>query len=130
MTNDAVMNTEHHDATYHDDHLDDAAEWDEASAHDVTPRPSGMTVFSLRLPRDEFRLLKQEADQRDMSMSELTRTALRFYLAPRATGSLSATALHHLQVYSSYTPIWTGGRADSAQVQLDRPAAVGNVIPT
>ena len=129
MPNDAAMSAEDHDATYHDAHLDDAAEWDATSAEDVTPRPSGMTVFSLRLPRDEFLVLKREADQRHMSMSELTRTALRFYLAPRATGSLSATALHHLQI-TSYTPVWTGGIADSARVQLDKPAPFGNVIPT
>jgi len=34
MPNDAAMNTEHDDATYHDAHLDDAAEWDESSAED------------------------------------------------------------------------------------------------
>ncbi len=128
MPNDAAMNTEHNDAAYHDAHLDDAAEWDETSVEDVTPRPSGMTVFSLRLPREEFRLLKQEADQRHMSMSELTRAALRFYVAPRATGSLSATALHHLQV-TSYTPVWTGGIANAARVEHRSPAPAGSVDP-
>lgn len=116
MQNDESMDTEPRDAAYHDAHLDDASEWDDASAESVTPRPSGMTVFSLRLPREEFRLLKQEADRRGMSMSELTRTALRYYVAPRATGSLSATALHHLQV-TTYTPVWTGGRADVARIE-------------
>lgn len=116
MPNDVPMSTEHRDAAYHDAHLDDGAEWDEASAETVTPRPSGMTVFSLRLPREEFRLFKQEADKRSMSMSELTRTALRFYVAPRATGSLSATALHHLQV-TTYTPVWTGGTVNAARVE-------------
>ncbi len=51
MPNDAAMNAEQHDAAYHDAHLDDAAEWDEKSVEDITPRVSGMTVFSLRLPR-------------------------------------------------------------------------------
>ncbi|HLJ66114.1 MAG TPA: ribbon-helix-helix domain-containing protein [Chloroflexota bacterium] len=115
-------------AEYHDAHLDDEAEWDAASPQDVTPAPSGMTVFSLRLPREEFRLLKQQADRRHTSMSELTRAALRFYLAPRATGSLSATALYHLQV-TTHTPTWTGGIASPAQVELDRRSAVGNITP-
>ncbi len=127
MPNDAAMSTEHHDANYHDAHLDDATEWDETSAEDVTPRPSGMTVFSLRLPREEFRLLKQEADKRHMSMSELTRSALRFYVAPRATGSLSATALHHLQV-TSYTPVWTGGSGNAARVEHRSPVPE-NIVP-
>lgn len=122
MPNDAAMNTEQHDAAYHDAHLDDAAEWDEKSVEDITPGVSGMTVFSLRLPREEFRQLKQEAGKRHMSMSELTRTALRCYVAPRATGSLSATAVHHLQV-TSYTPVWTGGIANAAHVELRIPAA-------
>ncbi len=125
MPKDVAMSTKKKDATYHDAHLDDDAEWDEASAVDVSPRPSGMTVFSLRLPREEFHLLKQEADKRHMSMSELTRAALRFYVAPRATGSLSATALHHLQV-TSYTPVWAGGIGNAAHVEHRGP---GNVIP-
>lgn len=110
------MSTESRDATYHDVHFDDPGEWDEASVRSVTPRPSGMTVFSLRLPRDEFRLLKQEADRRGLSMSELARTALRYYVAPPATGSLSATAPYRLQV-TTYTPVWTGGIADARHVE-------------
>lgn len=129
MPKDVVMSTKHKDAAYHDAHLDDASEWDETSVENVTPRPSGMTVFSLRLPREEFRLLKQEADERQMSMSELTRTALRCYLAPRATGSLSATALHHLQV-TSYTPVWASGMGNTAHVEPRSPTPLGNIIPT
>lgn len=75
-----------------------------------------MTIFSLRLPREEFRFLRQEADKRHMSMSELTRSVLRSYVAPRATGSLSATALHHLQV-TSLTPVWAGGIGNAAHVE-------------
>jgi hypothetical protein len=78
MPNDEPMDTESRAAAYHDAHLDDGTEWDEASVEDVTPRPSGMTVFSLRLSREEFRLLKQRADERGISVSELTRAALRF----------------------------------------------------
>lgn len=115
MPNDRPMSTEPRDAAYHDAHLDDTEEWDDAAAETATPRPSGMTVFSLRLPREEFRLFKQAADNRGMSMSELTRTALRYYLAPRATGSLSATSVHHLQI-TTYMPVWTGGTAGAHRV--------------
>lgn len=85
--------------------LDGDEEWDNASSQDVTPRPSGMTVFSLRLPTDEFAFLKREADRRQTTMSDLCRTALRFYLMPRATGTLSSTAAQVVTV----TPQWIGG---------------------
>jgi hypothetical protein len=114
---------------YHDAHLDDPEEWDVAAAEDVTPRPSGMAVFSLRLPANEFSFLKQEADARKTTMSHLTRSALRFYLSPRASGSLSATAIHHLTV-TTMTPTWVGGQADRrAEVTLDQPTALGNIDP-
>jgi hypothetical protein len=98
-----------------DPSLTDPEAWDNESAEDVQPRPSGMVVFSLRLPAEEFRLLKDEADRRHTTMSELARTALRFYLLPRATGTLSVTAIHHVQV-TSYTPRWTGGITNPASV--------------
>src|SRR5262249_52297355 len=90
-----------------DARLADPSAWDE----DVQPRPSGMVVFSLRLPAEEFRQLKEEAERRQTTMSDLARTALRFYLQPRATGTLSVTAFHNVQV-TSFTPTWTGGIAD------------------
>jgi hypothetical protein len=97
------------DATYHDAHLRDAQEWDEDSAETVQPKPSGMAVFSLRLPLDEFNLLKQEAERRSTSMSELTRTALRGYLQPRVNVSLSwAASIQGLQVWTHTNP-WLGG---------------------
>ncbi|MDQ2743258.1 MAG: hypothetical protein M3Z66_13335 [Chloroflexota bacterium] len=87
-----------------------------------------MTVFFLRLPREEFCQLKQEAGKRHMSIFELTSAALRCYVAPRATGSLSATAVHHLHV-ASYTPVWTGGIAKADHVELRIPAAGGAIDP-
>lgn len=128
MANEEPMNDKRHDAAYHDAHLDDKEEWDAAPPEEVTPRPTGMTVFSLRLPAEEFSVLKQEAERRRTSMSELTRTALRFYLLPRAMGSLSATSAYHLQV-TSMTPPWVGGRADAAQYRLDGPIP-SSALPT
>ncbi len=89
------------DAAYHDAHLDDDQEWDQAS----------------------------EAESRKTSMSELTRSALRFYLSPRATGSLSATAVYRLHV-TTMTPSWMGGIVERrALVTTDHQQALGNVDP-
>lgn len=97
------------DESYHDAHLHDPEEWDEASAEPVHPRPSGMAVFSLRLPYDEFNQLKQEAERRSTTMSELTRTALRGYLQPRVNVSLSwAASISGLQIWTHTEP-WQGG---------------------
>lgn len=124
------MSDKPRDADYHDAHLDDPEEWDASAPEDVTPRPSGMTVFSLRLPADEFVFLKHEADARKTTMSELTRNALRFYLFPRASGSLSATAIHSLHV-TTMTPTWMGGLAEPrAEVISETPAPpLGNIDP-
>lgn len=123
------MTNEKRDADYHAAHLDDSEEW-EASGEEVEPRPSGMTVLSLRLPTAEFSLLKQEAARRQTSMSELARSALRFYLLPRATGSLSATSIHHLQV-TTQVPTWVGGQAGPQTVQrLSSPAGQQLPLPT
>ncbi len=125
------MGTEQNEAAYHDAHIDDPSEWSDGSVEQVQPRPSGMTVLSLRLPTDEFHALKHEAEQRQTSMSELTRTALRFYLLPRATASLSATAIHHLQV-ASLTPAWTGGIAGRSELRYipgNHQLELGQVVP-
>jgi hypothetical protein len=120
------------DADYHDAHLDDPEEWEPEAAEDVQPRSSGMVVFSLRLPADEFALLRREAERRQTTMSELARTALRFYLLPRATGSLSVAAIHHVQV-TSFTPAWSGGMAGHADLTPEQPTPpmppLGNVPP-
>lgn len=113
--------------------LADPATWDEASAEDVQPRPSGMVVFSLRLPQREFRVLKEEADHRQTTMSELVRTAVRFYLMPGATATLSMTAFHNIQV-TSFTPAWSGGLAGPVAVTGEHatptpPLPLGNVVP-
>lgn len=107
-----------------DDELTDPAAWDESSAEDVQPRPTGMVVFSLRLPAEEFRLLKEEAERRQTTMSDLVRTALRAHLLPRATGTLSVTAAHHVQV-TSYTPPWVGGIGHPATFNEARRSTSG-----
>jgi len=125
------MDDRDRDADYHDVHLDDPEEWD-ADPSDVQPRPSGMVVFSLRLPADEFSLLRREAERRRTTMSELARTALRLYLLPRAMGSLSVAAVHHIQV-TSFTPAWTGGMAGPADLTPEQSAPpmppLGNEVP-
>ncbi|HZV52496.1 MAG TPA: hypothetical protein VFD49_22385 [Candidatus Dormibacteraeota bacterium] len=116
------------DAEYPDAHLDDPEEWDEATAENVEPQPSGMVVFSLRLPAREFELLRRAARQRGITMSELARTALRLHLAPRAMGSLSTTAAQ----VTSVTPIWVGGTGERMEMRVQTPPALGphgNVIP-
>jgi hypothetical protein len=118
---------EKRDADYHDAHFDDDKEW-EGSSEEVEPRPSGMTVLSLRLPIAELSLLKQEAARRQTSMSELTRSALRLYLLPRATGSLSATSIHHLQV-TTQIPTWVGGQAGPSTVQKLSSSATPSPTP-
>lgn len=108
MPKNVNMKGDTRDGTYHDAHMDDPEEWDEASAEDVIPKPSGMVVFSLRLPTDEFAALRQAAARTNTTMSDLARAALRYYLTPRATGSLSATAIQ----VRTLTPAWTGGVLD------------------
>ncbi|MGH7722096.1 MAG: ribbon-helix-helix protein, CopG family [Candidatus Dormibacteria bacterium] len=48
-----------------------------------------MTVYSLRLPASELAALKADADARGAAVSDLIRSAIRGYLARRATGALS-----------------------------------------
>jgi hypothetical protein len=129
MANETPMSDRYRGADYDDSHIDDPEEWDASSPEDVTPRPSGMTVLSLRLPTDEFVFLKREADARKTTMSELMRSALRFYLSPRASGSLSATAIHKLQV-TTMTPTWVGGRVEPrAEVTYKPESLLGNADP-
>lgn len=78
----------------------------------VTPTPSGMTVFSARLPAAELGELRREAARRQMSVSELIRAAVRSYLGPQsAVIALSAVAQQGTDLMvSSGAPLWTGGR--------------------
>jgi hypothetical protein len=118
-------------AKYHDAHIDDPEEWDDSTAVDVTPEPSGVAILSLRLPAAELAAIKTEADARHTSVSELTRAALRSYLAPRATGTLAVSSVYRLQV-STQVPVWTGGFNDrrlDVRPDLPQPLA-GNVEPT
>lgn len=117
-------------AKYHDAHIDDPEEWDDSTTIEVTPEPSGVAILSLRLPAAELAALKNQADARKTTVSELTRAALRSYLSPRATGTLAAHAVYGLQV-STQLPVWTGGFNDRRlDVRTDRPQSLpGNVEP-
>ncbi len=119
------------DAAYHDAHLQDPEEWDEQSAQTVQPKPSGMVVFSLRLPGEEFNLLKQEADRRSTTMSELTRTALRGYLQPRVYVSLSwAAEIRELRIFTN-TDAWVGGvgwSGETTPLQVPAPQSAQGLL--
>lgn len=67
----------------------DPQEWDDPV--EVTPKPSGMGVFSLRLPLDEISALRRAAKARSSTVSDMVRSALRFYLGP-SYGEVSFSA--------------------------------------
>ena len=84
----------------------------------VTPSPSGLTVFSARLPAEELGELRREAARRQIPVSELIRAAVRAYLGPQPVlMALSAAAQPGtlLQIMSS-TPIWSGGRVAHTEI--------------
>lgn len=97
------MSDRREDAAYHDTHLDDPDEWD-AAEEVATVRPSGMTIFSLRIPNQELDALRQAAKERGTSVAELIRAAARSYLRPSSTWvgftqstTLSSPPLPHTQ---------------------------------
>jgi hypothetical protein len=102
---------EHIDARYHDAHIDDPAEWDSTTAEEVTPTPSGMSVFSLRLPSAELSALRASAAVRNVPVSELVRMAIRAYLSPGQLtfASVSFASATGAQLSASM-PYWSGGR--------------------
>lgn len=73
------------EADYHDAHLDDEDEWGAEPAQEATVRPSGMTVYSMRLPSAELDAMRSIARQRATTVSELIRASVRSYLAPRGS---------------------------------------------
>lgn len=99
------------DAPYHDAHIDDPEEWDESTAEAVMPKPSGMSVFSLRLPSAELAALRAHAGARHVAVSELVRVAIRAYLSP---GQLTFAAVSFASAtggqLSASVPYWSGGR--------------------
>jgi hypothetical protein len=108
------------DPEYHDRHIDDEEEWDDSEAVDVTPKPSGMTVFSVRLPSDELDFWRRSAESMRMSLSELVRSAVRARLSPAtAIVAISASASPGIMISTS-TPLWSGGHADQT---IETPSA-------
>lgn len=108
------------DPEYHDRHFDDNEEWEADEPTHVSPRPSGMTVFSVRLPSGELEAWRRAAELAGMSLSELVRSAVRARLSPgTAIVAISASAAPGITISTS-TPLWSGGRADQT---IETPSA-------
>lgn len=93
----------------------------------VVPTPTGMTVFSTRLPAEELGELRREAGRRGIAVSELIRAAVRGYLSsPPVLIAISATAEPGvgLQVITN-TPGWEGGRG--TRTENDLPARLTSI---
>lgn len=99
---------------YHDEHIDDPEEW-ESTGEAVTPQPTGMTVYSLRLPTAELAALKADADARGTTVSELVRGAIRNYLVHRASGGLSYGQVSNVRVTMTSAE-WRGGSPAPSEV--------------
>jgi hypothetical protein len=110
-------------ALYHEQHSDDPEEW-EAVGETVIPQPTGMTVYSLRLPAAELAALKADADARGATVSDLIRNAIRNYLAHRATGALSYGQVSNVRLTTT-SPDWRGGSPAPSQI---RPAPTTQVV--
>jgi len=114
---------------YHEDHREDAGEWEE-TGEAVIPQPTGMTVYSLRLASSELSALKADADARDATVSELIRSAIRNYLAHRATGALSYGQVSNVRVILPSVE-WRGGSPAPSEIrpQPSMPVMLGSGHP-
>jgi hypothetical protein len=99
---------------YHEQHRDDPEEWEE-TAEPVTPKPTGMTVYSLRLPSTELSVLKADADTRGTTVSDLIRNAIRNYLTFRASGALSYGQVSNVRVTMASSE-WRGGSSAPSEI--------------
>ena len=101
----------------------DPTEWGPPA--EVVPKPSGMGVFSLRLPSGELAALRDAAKGRSTTVSDMVRSALRYYLGP-TFGEVSFSASEsddqgHSQIsYALSAPRWVGGQG---------PVVITNVAP-
>jgi hypothetical protein len=103
--------TEHKDAAYHRGHMNDPEEW-ESEAEIVVTQPSGMSVFSLRIPVEELQALRATAKRMKTTVSELVRAALRAQLTP-ATAEIAIQASDvNVQILPP-ARFWFGGMADA-----------------
>lgn len=115
MPNAKQRNKEPELARYHEEHGDDPEEW-EAKGETVIPQPTGMTVYSLRLPASELAALKADADARSATVSDLVRSAIRSYLARRATGTLSYGQVSNVRV-SMASSEYRGGTPAPSEIR-------------
>lgn len=103
------------DADYHDAHRDDPDEWEE-TAEEAVVRPSGMTVFSLRMPTAELVALRAAAKRAGVPVSDIIRGAVRDRLG--LNGARGAFVAHvsvsaSAEVGTIFTtgPLWSGGQS-------------------
>lgn len=115
MPNDKRQSKESEIARYHEEHLDDPEEW-EATGETVAPQSTGMTVYSLRLPMTELAALKADAEARGATVSDLIRSAIRNYLAHRASGALSYGHVSNVQVRTTSAE-WRGGSSAPSEIR-------------
>jgi hypothetical protein len=124
------MSDQHRDADYHDAHMNDPDEWENV-AEEATTRPSGMTIFSLRIPNPELDTLRVVARERGVSVGELLRVAARAYLNPvriyGQVGNLAPTQISHAasgQIQSVViVPTQRDARADERNARPPRLVA-------
>ena len=100
---------------YHQKHADDPAEW-EATGEAVTPQPTGMTVYSLRVRTEDLATLKADADARGSTVSELIRSAIRNYLVHRASGALSYGQVSNIRITMTSAD-WRGGSPAPSEIR-------------
>lgn len=125
MQNKKQRSKEQDAALYHEQHLHDPEEW-EATGETVIPQPTGMTVYSLRLPVAELTALKADADARGATVSDVIRHAIRNYLSYRATGALSYGQVSNVRLTTT-SPGWRGGSPAPSQIHptLNTPVLLG-----
>jgi hypothetical protein len=95
------------EADYHDAHLDDPQEWGTDAPEEATVRPSGMTVFSMRLANAELDAIRAAAQEHGTTMSEVIRAAVRSYLRPPGTWVSFSGNFQPQQPMTK----WEGGRS-------------------
>jgi Ribbon-helix-helix protein, copG family len=115
MPNEKPRGKEGDIARYYENHRDDPDEWEE-TGEPVTPKSTGMTVYSLRLPSAELSVLKANADARGTTVSDLIRNAIRNYLTYRASGALSYGQVSNVRVTMASSE-WRGGSSAPSEIR-------------
>lgn len=105
------------DAEYHDAHLNDPEEW-EQEERVATVRPSGMTVFSLRMPTAELNAVREAAARAHMPIADIMRAALRAYLGP-GTAHIAVSASAEAGTVATTAPLWLGGQVQGSSEYVE-----------